>query len=268
MYGTGLTQGGQGFEVHKSCDLTNWSEPSVVFKNSDTFWAERDFWAPEVHYYKGKFYMFASFKSQARCRGTQILVSDTPDGTFSPLTTEPVTPIDWECLDGTLYIDKKGKPYIVFCHEWLQIKDGTICAVALSDDLTKPVSEPIKLFAASGASWTHTDNYKKTGNIVTDGPFLYRLKNGTLICLWASFNNHGYAQTYARSDNGEIDGAWTTDIPPIYSGDSGHGDGGHGMIFTALDGKLMLTLHTPNGGGNERAAIFPIEETADGIRLI
>lgn len=46
--------------------------------------------------------MFASFKNEDRHRGTQILVSDTPDGKFKPLTDYPVTPEDWECLDGTV----------------------------------------------------------------------------------------------------------------------------------------------------------------------
>lgn len=108
-----------GFDVYVSEDLENWSEPVAVFEKKDDFWAERDFWAPEVHQYKGKFYLFASFFAEGKCRGTQILVSDSPMGIFEPVSDGPATPVDWECLDGTLYVDKKGEPHIVFCHEWV-----------------------------------------------------------------------------------------------------------------------------------------------------
>ena len=61
------------FVVYKSKNLADWSEPRTVFKPKDNFWGKSDFWAPEVHIYRGKFYMFASFKSDNACRGTHIL---------------------------------------------------------------------------------------------------------------------------------------------------------------------------------------------------
>ena len=151
-----------GFDVYISSDLENWSEPIAVFENSDSFWADRNFWAPEVHKYGDKFYMFASFKDGERCRGTQILVSSAPDGEFEPISKYPVTPDNWECLDGTLYIDKNNKPHIVFCHEWTQIKDGTVCEMMLSDDLSQAISEPRTLFAGSNPYWANGLQIRQT----------------------------------------------------------------------------------------------------------
>ena len=37
------------------------------------------------------------------------------------------------------------------------------------------------------------------------------------------------------------------------------------MIFKTFDAKLMLSLHSPNGGGKERARFFPIEEKGDSV---
>lgn len=179
MYGK-IDDDKTSFYVYKSTDLSEWSKPKAVFKKAADFWGEIDFWAPEVHEYKGKFYMFASFKSESRHRATQIFVSDAPDGNFVPIA-EPVTPEDWECLDGTLYIDKKGKPHIVFCHEWTQIGDGTVCEIELSENLKKSVSKPKKLWKASDCK-----NSKDIGegvSKVTDGPFMYRMKNGERICI-------------------------------------------------------------------------------------
>ena len=36
---------------------------------------------------------------------------------------------------------------MVFCHEWLQVFDGQIAAVPLSDDLGEAIGEPEILFA-------------------------------------------------------------------------------------------------------------------------
>lgn len=86
---------------------------------------------PERKRYKDKFDMFASFKAKGVCRGTQILIADEPAGPYRFHSDGPVTPREWECLDGTLYFDKKDKPWMVFCHEWLQVGDGEICAMPL-----------------------------------------------------------------------------------------------------------------------------------------
>ena len=131
-----------GFDVFISEDLENWSAPKTIFERGDDFWGQEEFWAPEVHLYRGKFYLFATFNASGKCRGTHILVCDRPDGTFTPVSPSPATPADWECLDGTLYVDNAGKPHIVFCHEWLQIGNGTVCEAELSEDLTHLFPNP------------------------------------------------------------------------------------------------------------------------------
>ena len=248
---------GYGFDVFVSRDLEEFSEPTVVFSPSDGFWGKYDFWAPEVHFYKGKYYMFASFKADEKCRATHILRSDSPMGPFVPVSDTPATPAGQECLDGTLYVED-GIPYIVYSHEWLQVKDGEMCARRLSDDLTEAVGEPILLFRASGPSWAKAIN--DDGAYVTDGPFLYRTESGRLLMLWASFSKDGYAEAIAYSDNGKIDGKWSHDDRLLFSR-----DGGHGMVFRDLDGKLRFVLHRPNRTPDERAVFFELCEKDDSL---
>ena len=132
--------------VYVSSDLENWSEPTEIISFDSSFWATKDYWAPEVHYYNGNFYLFVSLMSETRNRGTQIFKSESPTGPFVSISDGPQTPEDWMCLDGTLYVDKKGTPYMVFCHEWLQTVDGEMCVVELSKDLKHAVGEPRVLF--------------------------------------------------------------------------------------------------------------------------
>ena len=248
-----------GLDVYESDDLVSWSGPSVVFTPPEGFWADMHFWAPEVHQYHGKFYMFVSFKSETACRGTQILVADTPKGPFTLHSDGPVTPRDWECLDGTLYIERDGKPYMVFCHEWLQVKDGEMCAVRLSDDLKQAVGEPFLLFRASEPDWALKDKTE----FVTDGPWMYRTASGKLLMLWSSSAANGYVEAIAYSDNGDVTGRWQHQKQLLFDQ-----DGGHGMIFTSKEGKLFFILHNPNNSPMERPVILPLEERDGTLAVI
>ena len=237
---------GHTFTVYRSKDLETFDDGTVIFDGAEIgFWADRDYWAPEVHLYNGKYYLFGSFKSEAHCRATQILVSDTPDGKFRPISQKPATPQEWECLDGTLWVED-GVPYIVFSHEWTQIKNGEICAMPLTEDLSAPAGEPFLLFRAS-------DNPNVTergaGCYVTDGPFLYS-EDGKTRMIGSSFPGNRYLVRDAESDS--LRGEWK-------HGDSRFEfDGGHAMLFETLEGKKMISLHSPNRKNEERAQFYEI----------
>lgn len=238
-----------GLDVYQSRDLENWSEPTECFTKPKDFWADQNFWAPEVHKYNGAYYMFASFKSDSRKRGTQILKAESPKGPFLPISGGPVTPEDWSSLDGTLYIED-GVPYIIFCHEWAQTIDGTVEALRLSDDLTHPVGEPFTLWKGSDASWSC--QLGKRNGYVTDGPFVIK-RNGELGIIWSSFTKNPditYVQAVSFSDNGKIGGKWRVSDNLIFSK-----DGGHGMVFRDLEGKEKIVLHRPN---NPAGAEHPV----------
>ncbi len=251
---------GPSFFVLESKDLINWSKPAVCFTKGDDFWADKDYWAPECHYYKGRYYLISSFRAAGKYRRCQCLVADSPKGPFAPIAPDPVTPEGWHCLDGTLYIDRENKPWMVFCHEWLQVMDGQIAAVPLSDDLGHAIGEPIILFRASDAPWAS----KGLGGWVTDGCYLYRLKSGQLIMMWSNFSDKGgYTCGYARSLYGDIRGPWVQEERPLYAM-----DGAHSMLFHTFGGQLMMSLHCPNRHEAKRIFLFEMEETEDSIHIV
>jgi arabinan endo-1,5-alpha-L-arabinosidase len=149
--------------------------------------------------------MFATFAAPERHQGTLILVSDAPEGPYQPWSDGPVTPSHWQCLDGTLFVGKKGKLWIVFCHEWTQVHDGPVIAMRLSADLKSAEGRPIILFNASEAPWVRRNQWpgeEDKGRFpvyVTDGPFFYRTQQGSLLMLWSSFGATGYPMGIARS---------------------------------------------------------------------
>lgn len=261
MYGTrgkNFGQGTGGVDVYIGTDLENWSDPIPVFNSIKYGLNKQANWAPEIHKFGDKYYMLATFMKPDGLRGTYILISDSPEGEFVPLTGKAITPEGWECLDGTLYIEG-GIPYCVFCHEHTQIYDGTINYMQLSSDLKEAVSEPFEIFKASSFNGNEATPEKHN---VTDGPFIYKKTDGKLIMIWSTHINGDYAQCVATSDNGKISGNWSH-LPTLFDN-----DGGHGMIFTDLNGKLKLTLHRPNGQPNERPAFFEIKETESSLEIL
>lgn len=257
---------GTGFDVYIGEDLQEWQGPYPVFRPEPDFYAENNFWAPEVYPYNGRYYMFATFRRKSNSLlGTAVLVSDSLKGPFLPHSDGPVTPVDWPCLDGTLFVDDAGLPWMVFCHEWTQVYDGEICAMRLTEDLKAPAGEPVLLFRASEAPWTTRLDSKSSeaGDVyVTDGAFIHRGSEGQLLLLWASFVENRYALGVARSESGSITGPWVQDGRALYQQ-----DGGHGMIFRTLEDQLMLTIHTPNKTPNERPIYLPVRETDGWLRM-
>lgn len=248
MYGTtdlweGSYHTDRRWRVYKTKDLENFEEPKVIFDADEwQYWADGDFWAPEVHVYNGKYYLFGSVKAEGKCRATRIFVCDTPDGKFRPVSDTPITPAHWECLDGTLWVEN-GVPHMVFCHEWLQVQDGEIWAVPLKQDLSAPAGDPFFLFRASDNPAV-TCIKGRPGCYVTDGPFLYT-EQGVLKMIWSSLYEGRYLVLEAQADG--LHGPWR------HGGSRFAFDGGHAMLFEKLDGTPMIALHSPNKTGQERA---------------
>lgn len=266
-----------GTIVYRSKDLLNWEGPFVVFALPEGTWAaDQPAWAPEVHEYKGRFYLFTTLHNPGKViaeppevwrtnymRGTVIASSDSPEGPFTLLKTNgPVPPADFMTLDGTFYVDKSGHPWMVYAHEWIQKIDGTMEAVPLTDDLVGAAGPPIYLFKASDAPWLdeQATASRREGHYVTDGPEMFRTKDDHLLMLWSSYDDSGYVETVARSKSGELKGPWEQ-LEPLIRQDSGHG-----MLFHTFDGQLMLVLHRPFN--NARAKLYEMSDEGDHLRVI
>jgi hypothetical protein len=277
-WGSEAEQKRKAVVVYRSKDLEHWEAPTPVFEVPEGHWARETIWAPEVHRYRGRYYLFVTLTSKDTLttppgrpqnvkRGTEILVADRPDGPFKSLAPGPQTPGDWMALDGTLWVED-GVPYMIFCHEWIQITDGSMDLVRMKDDLSAPAGEPIKLFHASEAPWVRCRGDlgelfqgKRHHAYITDGPWLHRTKTGKLIMLWSSYGPEKYATGFAVSQSGKVAGPWIQEPEPLYVG-----DGGHPMLFQTFDGRLVMAIHQPNRRV-ERVRFFEMEDTGDALRI-
>jgi arabinan endo-1,5-alpha-L-arabinosidase len=259
--------GGKSVLSYRSKDLINWENPTEIFTIPEGFWGGKtinSIWAPELHFYKGKYYLFLTIDTRDKfqeqwpnwrprvTRGSQILVSASPTGPFKAFQNHSTLPVDMMTLDATLW-EEDGIPYIVYAHEWVQISNGTIEYMQLKDDLSETIGKPHLMFRGSDGPWVTIS--KTEGCFVTDGPYLKRNKAGKLMMIWTSFGKGGYMMGVAYSESGKLEGPWIQQEEPVYDN-----DGGHGMLFETFDGKLMTILHSPNNR-NSRPHIFELEDT-------
>jgi beta-xylosidase len=256
---------GVGFDMYISQgSLNEFDGPFPCFRHSKDFWSQKNFWAPEVYKYHDEYYMFATFMPIKGCRGTAVLKTSSLDTPFIPWSDGPVTPPQWECLDGTLYVDEQQNPWMIFCHEWQQVVDGEICLMPLANDLKTAAGKPELLFRASQAPWASPFKGRTVTGYVTDGPFIYKAKNGSLLMLWSSFGPDGkYRIGLAVSQSSHITGPWEHVSEPLYSS-----DGGHGMFFHSMEEKLFLAVHSPNNSPNERPFFIEMIENEGMVKPI
>lgn len=267
---------GTGGMLWKSKDLKFWDGPYKVVKTDTNSWMgpKPMIWAAEIHSFKGKYYYFATFTNQSvrigtyrgneiERRASHVLVSDKPDGPYVPMKDSIYLPADMPTLDGTFWVDTDGKPYMVYCYEWLQNWNGTIEKIELKPDLSGSKGTGKVLFRASDSPWSREkgENGTDQPNKVTDGPFLFRTATGRLGMLWTSWIYSVYTQGVAYSASGTLDGPWLQEKEPVTPPDFGHG-----MLFRTFDGKLLMSAHSHkdiNGRYRRIPHLFEVDLSGD-----
>lgn len=264
---------GKSVVMYVSPDLVHFSEPRNVFDLTGlpegAWYDDSDSpWAPEVHEWQGRYWMLVTvharrgdparpsegpdwYRSEASLtsrRAVVAAVSDRPDGPFVVTDpTRPITPIDDMTLDGTLVVDRDGAPWMVYAHEWVQLFDGTMEAIRLDpQDLSRAVGEPTLLWRATEGVWHDVDGdvlpwsevERGASGFVTDGPYVVRTPNGSLVSLWTSYSRGEYVLAQAISRSGEVAGPWEQ-LPVL-----DHRDAGHAMLVRSFEGPLLLVMHT------------------------
>ena len=227
--------------------------------------------------YNGKYYYFATFTNNTikidtvkgnviPRRASHILVSDKPEGPYKPMKDPTYLPENMPTLDGTFWVDSDGKPYMVYCHEWLQNWNGTMEKIELKPDLSGSIGKGKILFRASDSPWSREKMGDKVlPNRVTDGPWLFRTGTGRLGMIWTSWVFQDYTQGVAYSESGTLDGPWIQEKEPITPPNFGHG-----MLFRTLDGEWMMSVHSHkdvNGRYIRIPHLFKVDLSGDKLKI-
>ena len=247
LYGTSAQD---GFRAWQSSNLINWDTLGYIYRASENSWASGSFWAPEVVYYRNKFYLIFSAKG-TNPDGLRIClaVSDSPTGPFEDLHV-PLFDNQYSAIDGHLLIDN-GMPYLYYemvgtvgkPHQQSGYFWGMIFGVQLSEDLSQFVDGEPKLCIYPTQAW---ENPTSTLARSTEGMTVFKHDSTYYMTYSANhYTDPQYGVGYATAPHPL--GPWTkSNTNPILAQDRTRGVSGpgHNGIVRSPSGQLFIVYHS------------------------
>lgn len=240
--------------VSHSRDLVNWKTIGHAITNLE--WSGisglpggHGYWAPDISYYKGRFWIIATLRRNTEPFRLQMITSsERPEGPYD----EPVF-LDIDGIDPSLFTDVDGRRYVV-------INPGA--QIAEIDDARNLISGPEMIYYGSS-------------RVKTEGPHLL-YKDGWYYLFEAEGGTGpGHTETVARSRN--LKGPYTPcPYNPILGTREANAPirrSGHGKPFSTPDGRwFMLYLCGRDVNGvtmlGRETALDPMRWTPDGWPIV
>lgn len=254
------TSSPDGFKVWESNNLIDWQEKGLALdkKNSENNWGTGSFWAPEVKFIAGKFYMTYSARMTNGKMKIRIAVSENPLGPFVNWSEPFLVNDEFSYIDADLFLDGK-KIFMFFTKDCsLNIIDGKhtsqIYVAELHKDLKSFATKPI-LATTPNQTWENPDREWRWN----EGSFVMKHKKTYYLMYSANvYDSPDYSVGYATATHPL--GPWMKYAGnPILKKDmSIHASGpGHNSVTTSPDEKeLYIVYHThtlydkPSGNRN------------------
>lgn len=224
------------YPIYQSDDLINWTRIASVFSEPPA-WSSDDFWAPELFYKDGTFYVYYTTKRKDN-RIACIGVATTKD--ISKGFTDHGIIIEWgeEAIDAFVMQEEDGKLYITWkAYGLTEGKDVEILASELSEDGLELVGDYFSI----------TDRTKGWEGEAGEGQVL--IKRGDYYYLLTSIggccdNLCDYRIMVARTKDQHSQ--WEQYPEPILQGGEVWRCTGHGTLTTTPDGRYFYLYHSYN----------------------
>ncbi|HEX6971491.1 MAG TPA: glycoside hydrolase family 43 protein, partial [Limnochordia bacterium] len=265
LYSTG------GFRGWSSSDLVHWEFEGPV--KTEHTWGVRDFWAPEVVEYRGRFYLYYTATWSAGGKRIGVALSDSPTGPFVDVYPRPLFDFGHDAIDPHVFIDSDGRKYLYYSKAVATPQaDGRheshIYAVELGDDLVslrgtpRPLTRPEQPWErASGRRWL----WNEAPAVFKHGGVYYLLYSANCYC------DRLYAVGYATAPSPLGPFSKHPDNPLLRAAAWGGrlSGPGHVSLVRSPDGsEWFIAYHTHmdpgRGGGRRQLAIDRIGFRPDG----
>lgn len=215
-----------GYEVYQSEDLQTWKNMGFCLDSRDVM-GDKWFWAPEVLYRNGKFYMVYSSEEHIG-----MAVADSPLGPFKQ--EEKKWLYAEKAIDGHMFVDDDGTVYLYY----VRLHEGNQIYVAkLSEDLLSIDTLYEDCLIKAEEEWETKDC------LVAEGPFVLKHK-GIYYLTYSA--NHTRCQDYAvgvamsKCPTGPF--AKFKGNPILHRNDKFCGVGHHSFT-TSKDGKTLICAY-------------------------
>jgi GH43 family beta-xylosidase len=207
-YCTGLQPDGRAFGILRSADLVHWTEAGSAL---DLLPGDNPcYWAPEVAYLDGRFYLYYSVGDEATMH-IRVAVADQPGGPFTDsgrrLTSEAFA------IDGHVFIDDDGQRYFFYATDFLQhthIGTGTVVDRLL--DPLRLAGRPQPVSRARYDWQVYDPQRAEKGGVrwhTVEGPFVLKRKDRYhQMFSGGNWQNPTYGVSYAVSHTVLPEGEW------------------------------------------------------------
>jgi GH43 family beta-xylosidase len=249
-YFTGIQPDGRCFGLLHSRDLVYWQAVgSVMDPLPGNFPC---YWAPEVVYANGLFYLYYSVGNEEQME-IRVALADRPDGLFvdqgKRLTREPFA------IDAHVFIDDDGRRYMFYATDFLdhtRIGTGTVCD-RLLDPFTLAGS-PRPVTRALFDWQVYDPQRQEKGGVrwhTIEGPFVLK-HGGRYYQMFSGGNwqNASYGVSYATSDRIESQDEWQQasdgegSLPVLRSlPEQGVIGPGHNSVVRGLDNQELFCVY-------------------------
>lgn len=274
------TSAANGYYVWSSDNMLDWSKLGYAFQAPAGSWGIKDFWAPEVVEYKGKYYMYysARWKDNNSLR-VGVAVSDKPAGPFKNIENKPMFDFGYAAIDADVIVDENGKKYMYYsrdCSENLVAgrHESHIYGIELSDDMLSVKGEP-KLLSKPEQEWELQSGNEWRWN---EGPLVFK-KDGTYYMMYSGNfygdKKYGIGYGFSKSPLGPfVKYEGNPIVSYVESKDKVLVSGpGHNSLTVSPDGKdyyIVYHSHTEPtiGGGNRQVYIDKLGFRADGTLYV
>lgn len=224
--------GHDGIEVHTSKDLIHWENNGYCLEKGEDVVGIHEFWAPEVSYYNGKFYMVYTADEHIA-----IAASDDPAGPFKKITDDYI--MEKRAIDGHLLFDDNGDIYLYYvCFN----NDNHICVAKMANDLRTIEKNYDTVLIEATEPWETIDCK------VAEGPFVLK-HNGVYYLTYSANHTRSadYAVGYATSNSPIGPFVKSKNNPILHRFDDIVGTGHHSFMPTEDENKYICIYHCHGG---------------------
>lgn len=250
-YGTApRSDKGEAFPILYSNDLVHWTFAGYALPPLE---GPTDYWAPEVAYADGRFYLYYSAGIEDRGHRLRVAVSDTPLGPFTDAGVS-LTADEPFAIDAHPFRDRDGQWYLFYSPDFLTLdgdqRVGTGIVVDRLLDMQTLAGEP-RVVVRPHADWqlflAQRPMYGGVYDWHTIEGAATRVHNGRYYCFYSggAWERENYGVSYVVADHplgpyrrpDGLDG-------PIFRSVPGHIIGpGHNSFTESPDGKQEFIVY-------------------------
>ena len=223
------------FPILHSKNLVDWTTAAHVFPDSVPQWAEAHFWAPEITYEDGRFYIYYTAKKKGG--GLCVAVASSANATGPYTDHGPLVCQEAGSIDGFEVRDEKGELYLIWKEDGNSRNLPTpLWGQQINEERTALLGEKFELFLNAPGTWE--GHVVEGPAIIRRGDFYYLFYAGDRCCG----SNCTYAVGVARAQS--IKGPWEKHASnPILRQNENWKCPGHGTVVTDKTGQDYFLYH-------------------------